>query len=144
MRMNLMGVVYIMTCSFFSLDPHIDSVISPLGLLICLPYLYFSYGPLSAHIDQSQLPLTWPVVSATMLLLFTNLKSIFVLLPDQSIRFQCWVSFFFFYQHGSKITRETRRRGRVADEGWWSFRGKLLRTVKPMNRRDKWSNLKGP
>ena len=54
------------------------------------------------------------------------------------------LSIFFFYQHGSKITRETKREGRVADEGWWSFRGKLLRTVKPMNRRDKWSNLKGP
>ena len=48
MRMNLMGVVYIMTCSFFSLDPHIDSVISPLGL---------------PHMSALPLLLIWAIVS---------------------------------------------------------------------------------
>lgn len=87
--MNLMGVVYIMICSFFSLDPHIDSVIGPLGLphmsVLRLLLIWAIVRPYRSIPITSDLT----VVSATMLLLFINLKSIFVPLPDQSIRFQC-------------------------------------------------------
>lgn len=136
MRMNLMGVVYIMTCSFFSLDPHIDSVISPLGI---------------PHMSALPLLLIWAIVSPYRSIPITSdltccvsnhaasfhQPQIYLSTAARSIYQIPVLSIFFFYQHGSKITRETRRGGRVADEGWWSFRGKLLRTVKPMNRRDK-------
>lgn len=133
--MNLMGVVYIMIHSFFSLDPHTDSVISPLG---------------SPHMSVLPLPLIWtivnlyrsiPIISDLTCCVSNHAASfhqpqIHLCTAARSI-YQIPLLSIFFYQHGSKIIRETRRGCRVADEGWWSFKGKLLRTVKPMNRRYK-------
>ena len=134
--MNLMGVVYIMIRSFFSLAPYIDSVISPLGFpmsVLPLPLLWAIVNPyrsipiisgLTCCVSNHAASFHQPQIH-----LCTAAKSIYKT-PVLSI-------FFFFLPAWNKITRETRRGCRVADEGWWSFRDKLLRTVKPMNRRDK-------